>query len=105
MSRKRQEAVVEVPVKAPEFTAAEKIAIAEYYEDHRDEIEGKFDTASKMGESRRDKAFQELADELTAMGIAVRTVKQLKTKLKTMKGIARTKLSNEVSARNFSYLT
>ena len=79
--------------KAAEFTAAEKKAIAEYYEDRRDELEGKFDTASKLGESTRDKAFNELAEQLTAMGVAVRTVKPLKVKLKSMKQRARERSS------------
>ena len=97
MGRKKAEDAVPQE-KAAEFTAAEKKAIAEYYEDRRDELEGKFDTASKLGESTRDKAFNELAEQLTAMGVAVRTVKPLKVKLKSMKQRAREKISEEVGA-------
>jgi signal recognition particle GTPase len=102
MGRKKKEEDAAPQEKAPEFTAAEKKAIAEYYEDRRDELEGKFDTASKSGESTRDKAFKELAEQLTAMGVAVRPVKSLKVKLKSMKQRAREKISEEVGILSHS---
>jgi hypothetical protein len=78
------------------LNAEEKLHIAHFYADYKDLLEGKLEGASKTGESKREKAFEQLAGELTAMGYGVRTVKRVKIKLKAMKARASKKVSKEV---------
>ena len=82
--------------KDSEMNAEEKLHIAHFYADYKDLLEGKLKGASKTGESKREKAFEQLAGELTAMGYGVRTVKRVKIKLKAMKARASKKVSKEV---------
>jgi hypothetical protein len=98
MGRRTKETEADSKEKDVEMSAAEKLHIANFYADHCEAIEGKLEGASKNAkESRRDKAYSQLAAELTAMGVAVRTEGRVKKKLSDMKQKAKNKISKEVS--------
>uniref|UniRef100_A0A914X0H5 Regulatory protein zeste n=1 Tax=Plectus sambesii TaxID=2011161 RepID=A0A914X0H5_9BILA len=86
--------------KAPVMSAEEKLHVAQFYADCREIIEGKFTSVSRTTEDPKKKAFQRVADELTAMGVAVRTPKQVQQKINDLKKRARTLISEEKQAIN-----
>uniref|UniRef100_A0A914X803 Regulatory protein zeste n=1 Tax=Plectus sambesii TaxID=2011161 RepID=A0A914X803_9BILA len=86
--------------KAPVMSAEEKLHIAQFYVDCREIVEGKFTSASRTAEDPKKKSFQRVADELTAMGVAVRTPKQVQQKINDLKKRARTLISVEKQVMN-----
>jgi len=88
--------VVEVKAKAPDMSETEKLRLAEFYRENRDALEAAFQSASKTDEDPKKKLYEDIAAELTAMGVAVRTVSAVKQKVRDMKQKARNKLSEEV---------
>lgn len=76
----------------------EKMFLAQFYVDHRDQIEGKFEGASNSGKSRRNRYLEQAADQLVANFGVKRTVDQVKQKFQDMKKKMRKKLSAEVSS-------
>uniref|UniRef100_A0A914V0A1 Regulatory protein zeste n=1 Tax=Plectus sambesii TaxID=2011161 RepID=A0A914V0A1_9BILA len=71
--------------KAPVMSAEEKLHMAQLYADCREIVEGKFTSASRTTEDPKQKAFQRVADELMAMGVAIRTPKQVQQKINNLK--------------------
>ena len=96
MAPKKSKADGKAKEKEIEMNDEEKMIIASAYANQREIFESKFETASKGQMSKRAVAFTELAERLTAVGRAKRTVPRTKKKLNDMKTKARKHLSQQV---------
>ena len=89
--------------RALDYSDKEKLHIANVYSDKKHVIDGPFVGASKSNAKPKQRALEQLAKELTAMGVAKRTAAQVQQKIDDMKKKARKRIGEEVCSSYLSY--
>ena len=89
--------------RAPFYSDKEKLHIANVYSDKKQVFDGAFVGASKSSANPKQRALEQLAKELTAMGVAKRTAAQVQQKIDDMKKKARKRIGQEVCSSYLPY--
>ncbi len=90
-----KEKVARKPKDTP-MNAAEKMLVAQFYKENRDVLEGSLEGASKRNDTKKKRAYEELAASLTQLGHRVCTKDRAEAKISDMKKRARSAISQTV---------